>query len=248
MVSEASSIIKHCQRHMKQKPNTNLRDLLKNKKAKPRKLSKLSKTEQNRLAKLNAMLDELRRGENVQNRRLATWLAEVEYEGLESDWESQLQIREELNDKPDELKRYEDKLKKAIFNYSRAEGYSSKGKHSTAKKFYNSSESHCEGALEILQEIVDADASLHMWFDRGLDFGHGSLVDAQLGNLPRVITSRSLDRQTTDSRLMSKREVKIAAVEWAISALLAVDAVDNEERKEQESTKLKEFIQSPFLE
>jgi len=32
------------------------------------------------------MLDELRRGENVQNRRLATWLAEVEYESFDSDW------------------------------------------------------------------------------------------------------------------------------------------------------------------
>lgn len=232
---------------MHNKPNTNLRDLLKNKKAKTRKQSELSKTEQNRLAKLNLMLDELRRGENVQNRRLATWLTEVEYEGFESDWERQQQIREELNDKPDELKRYEYKLKKAIFNYSRAEGYSKKDKHSTAKKSYNSSESHCEGALEILQEIVAADASLQMWFDRGLDFGHGSLVDAQLGNLPRIVTSRSLDRQTTDCRLMSKREFKIAAVEWAMSALLAVDAVDNEERKEQENAKLREFIQSPFL-
>ena len=102
--------------------------------------------------------------------------------------------------------------------------------------------------MEILQEIVAADASIQMWFDRGLDFGHGSLVDAQLGNLPRVVTSRSSDRQTTDSRLMSKREVKIAAVEWAISALLAVESVDKEERKEQENAKLKEFIQSPFLE
>ena len=221
--------------------------LLNSKIAKTSKLSELSKTEQNRLAKLNAMLDALRRAENVQNRRLATWLTEDEYESFESDWDSQQQIREELNDKPDELKRYEDKLKKAIFNYSRAEGYSTKGKHSTAKKFYNSSESHCEDAWEILQEIVDADASLHMWFDRGLDFGHGSLVDAQLGNLPRVVTSRSLDRQTNDSRLMSKREVKIAALEWAISALLAVDAVDKKERKEQENAKLREFLQSPFL-
>ena len=50
-----------------------------NKKAKTRKLSELSKTEQNRLA----MLDELRRGENVQNRRLATWLTEDEYESFE---------------------------------------------------------------------------------------------------------------------------------------------------------------------
>jgi hypothetical protein len=89
---------------MQQKPNTKLRDLPKNKIAITRELSELPKTEQNRLAKLNLLLDELRRGVNVQNRRLATWLTEAECEGFESDWESQLQSREELNDKPDELK------------------------------------------------------------------------------------------------------------------------------------------------
>ena len=51
---------------MKQKPNTKLRDLPKNKKAKTRKLSQLSKTEQNRLAKLNAMLDEVRRWDDAE--------------------------------------------------------------------------------------------------------------------------------------------------------------------------------------
>ena len=85
-----------------------------------------------------------------------------------------------------------------------------------------------------------------MWFDRGLDFGHGSLVDAQLGNLPRVVTSRSQDRQSPDSRLMSKREVKIAALERAISALMAVGIKDTEERKERESAQLAEFLNSPF--
>ena len=78
---------------MQQKPNTNLRDLLKNKKAKTRKLSELSKTEQNRLARLNGMLYELRRGENVQNLRLAAWLTETEYGDFKSDVESQQQIR-----------------------------------------------------------------------------------------------------------------------------------------------------------
>ena len=78
---------------MQQKPNTKLRDLLKSKKAETRKQSELSKTEQNRLAKLNLVLDELRRGENVQN-WLATWLTKAEYEGFLSDWESQQQIRE----------------------------------------------------------------------------------------------------------------------------------------------------------
>ena len=87
-----------------------------------------------------------------------------------------------------------------------------------------------------------------MWFDRGLDFGHGSLVDAQLGDLPHVVTSRSSDRTTTNRRPVSKREVIIAAVEWAINASLARELVDIEERKEQENAKLNEFIRSPFLE
>ena len=69
---------------MRKLPNTKVQDLLKNKVAKTRTLSELSKIEQNSLAKLNAMLNELRRGVNVQNRRLATWLTEAEYEVLKA--------------------------------------------------------------------------------------------------------------------------------------------------------------------
>jgi len=36
------------------------------------------------LVKLNGKLDERTRGKNVQNRRMATWLTEEEYEGFES--------------------------------------------------------------------------------------------------------------------------------------------------------------------
>ena len=52
-----------------------------------------------------------------------------------------------------------------------------------------------------------------------LDFEHGSLVDAQLGNFPRVVTSRSIDRQNSDNRLLTKREVKIATVEMAVFSI-----------------------------
>ncbi|MDB2524495.1 hypothetical protein N9X35_04370 [Amylibacter sp.] len=234
--------------NLEERLGTNLKKIIKNRSLQLRKLSDLCKTEQNRLAKLNAMLDALIRAENVQNRRLATWLTEDEYERFESDWESQQQIREELKDKPDELRRYENKLHQATFNDNKAERFRKRGNKDKSTKFRNLSESHCEDALEILQEILDADASLQMWFDRGLDFGHGSLVDAQLGNLPRVVTSRSQDTQKTDNRLLSKREVKIATVEWAISAMLAVEPVDNEEQKQRESAQLAEFLQSPFLE
>ena len=53
---------------------------------------------------------------DVQNRRLATWLTDDKYTRFESDWESQQQIREELRDKPNELRRYENKLHQATFN------------------------------------------------------------------------------------------------------------------------------------
>ena len=79
----------------------------------------------------------------MQNRRLATWLTEAEYEGFESDWESQLQIREELKDKSDELKRYENKLHQATFNDSKAERFRKRGNKDKSIKFRNLSESQC---------------------------------------------------------------------------------------------------------
>ena len=205
----------------------------------------LSKKEQQRLAKLEGLLDRLIREKNVQNRQLATWMTDDEYESYESEWESQKKIREELKEKPNELKRYEDKLKQAIFNYSRAEGYSTKGNHITAKKFHNKSESFCEEALEILQELVHSDASIQQWFDRALDFDAGGDLGLTPVAMPRVITSRSLDKQSADMRVMSKREVKISIVEMAISRLRNAASKDT---NEQDKNKLAEFFNAPFAE
>ena len=142
--------------------NSNFRKFLNERieKANPRR--KLTAEETKRLAKLEAIAGKLKRGENVQNRQLQTWLSEEEYEQLEYEWQEQLELRSELKAKPSELKRYEEKLKQATFNYNRAEGYSSKGKHLTAKKFYNKNENLCEDALKILQEILHYDSSLHI--------------------------------------------------------------------------------------
>ena len=172
--------------------------------------------EAKRLAKLEAIADKLRRGENVQNRQLQTWLSEDEYGQLEYEWQEQLELRSELKAKPSDLKRYEEKLREATFNYNRAEGYSSKGKHFTAKKFYNKSESLCEDALEILQEILHYDSSLRVWFDRDISFEVGGELSADIVSLPRLVTSRSHEKLSDDSRLTSKQSVKLAVVERAI--------------------------------
>ena len=198
------------------KPSSNFRKLLQERieEANPRR--KLTVEEAKRLAKLETIADKIKRGENVQNRQLQTWLSEEEYEQLNYEWQEQLELRNELKDKPSDLKRYEEKLRVATFNYNRAEGYSSKGKHSTAKKFYNKSESLCEDALEILQEILHYDSNLRVWFDRDISFEMGGDLSADIVSLPRLVTSRSHEKLSDDSRLTSKQSVKLAVVERAI--------------------------------
>ena len=202
------------------KPSSNFRKLLQERiaKANPRR-TELTAEEKTKLAKLEGIVEKLKRGENVQNRQLQTWLSADEYAQVDIEWQEQLELREELKDKPSELKRYEEILKRAAFYYNRAEGYSSKGKHATAKTFYNKSESLCEDALEVLQEILHNDSSLRVWFDRDISFAVGESLSADVVSLPRLVTSRSNERLNNDSRLSSKQSVKLSVVKRAIDAI-----------------------------
>ena len=97
-----------------------------------------------------------------------------------------------------------------MFNYNRAEGYSSKGKHATAKTFYNNNESICEDALEMLQEIMHYDNSLRIWFDRDISFEFSSYLSSDIVCLPSLVTSRSNERLREDSRITTKQSVKLS--------------------------------------
>tara|TARA_B110000977_G_scaffold178747_1_gene236683 strand:- start:113 stop:364 length:252 start_codon:yes stop_codon:yes gene_type:complete len=66
---------------------------------------------------------------------------------------------------------------------------------------------------------------MQIWFDRNLDFGHGSLIDASLGNLPRLVTPSSIEKQREVSRLVKKIDLKISVVERAISSFVRDTAV-----------------------
>jgi len=198
------------------KPNSNFSQLVQERIEKSNPRRTLTAEEQKLLSKLEGIVNTLRRGENVQNRQLQAWLSADEYEQIAAEWDTQKHFREELKDNPDELKRYEDKLKEAIMMRNRSDAYHRKGKKSAAYKLDSKCESLCEDALEILQEIVAVDASLQIWFDRNLDFGHSSLIDASLGKLPRLVTSRRIYKQHSDSRVVKKLDVKLSVVERAI--------------------------------
>ena len=121
-------------------------------KAKPRRLE-LTKEEQPKLEKLNGILDTLRRGQNVQNRQLH-WLSDDEYAQIAAEWNTQKLFREELRDKPSELKRYKDKLKEAIMMRNRSDSFHRKGKNAAAYKLDSKCESLCEDSQRYFKKLL----------------------------------------------------------------------------------------------
>ena len=69
--------------------SSNFRKLLQERieKTNPRRI--LTTEESKRLSKLEAIADKLKRGENVQNRQLQTWLSEDEYAQVDIEWQAQ---------------------------------------------------------------------------------------------------------------------------------------------------------------
>ena len=60
------------------------------------------------------------------------------------------------------------------------------------------------------------DSSLRIWFDRDISFEVGGDLSADIVSLPRLVTSRSHEKLSDDSRLTSKQSVKLAVVEFFV--------------------------------
>ena len=171
-----------------------------------------------RRSKLELLLAQLKRGEPVHNRELKTWLGEQTFAEYCRECAEQCELRKELREKPLAVKEYEQRLKRALFVYNKAEGAGAKGRRDAAKNFYAQAEQLFERSLEYLQEQMADDPSLCIWFDRDTEWRAGGDVGIDPITVPRVVTSRSLDNRGGGilMRLMSKTELKIAAMERAI--------------------------------
>lgn len=187
-------------------------------------LRALTKKEVKRLKKLESYLSQLKCGKNVQNRTLKTWLDADEFDEIEEQWLEQKELRSGLKEKDDEIKEYEKLLQKGVFAYNRADGLSRKGNSSTAKKMLDEAEAIFEKALEYAQEIVASDPHLIIWFDREVESTpENNISSSSPSSMPRVITSRSLDRETSYIGITSKVENKISVLERAIDRIKYVD-------------------------
>jgi len=74
------------------KPSSNFRKLLQERLDKVNPRRKLANDETTKLSKLEGIAKKLRRGENVQNCHLQTWLSVDEYEQVDIEWQEQLEL------------------------------------------------------------------------------------------------------------------------------------------------------------
>jgi len=183
----------------------------------------MDKQSEKKRAKLKGLKHKLESDLHVQNHQLKRWLSDGEFKEMEDDWKFQQSLRDDLSSPPEEITEYKKRLHKVNLLYSRAENYSQQKRTATAEDMYHQSEVLAEELIEFLHEFLQTDQSLQMWFDRLPDENNRGLTPE---SLPQAITSRSRYNQGGGYLVIKKsnREVKIDAVERAITAL---DAIDN---------------------
>lgn len=199
--------------------------------------------ENKRHEKLKAMLTRLQAGRDVQNRDMKTWLGRAEYAAYEAAWQEQLKLRDELASKPEAVKQYEVRFRDARLLENRADGYATKGNLRQARAFRAKSEAAYERLLEFVQELVQADASLHEWFDRIPDTDAENAPSLIAECMPHVVSSRSLNRTIAHHRshsLKSKRDVKREALEAALGEYQDKQVVT--ENTDRDLTLLSDFL------
>ena len=208
-----------------------------------------------RKTRLIELLDRFRGGEDVAPRDIKAVLTEQQFVALQASWTEQQQLRADAVSKPAAVVEYEARLRKALFEYGKAEAYNvSKRRKKVVgndglradTRAYRRAETGFEKLIEYLEERVTADPSLCMWFDRQLVFGPEGNLGLSPQEVPRVVTSRSMDREGEGwlVGMRSKRAVKQAALEDALASVEADIALTEqiavriaEERAEEEQVR-----------
>lgn len=174
-------------------------------------------------------------------------------------WAEQKELR--AMEAPSEVKEYEQMLQEALMMYGRYEQFTvdkntKSGTYIERKKILeelsNKTDRLFEDAMERLEEIITADQTLRVWFDREIDFNFGSDLSIDPVGMPRVITSKSMDNLAKDEGMKrfgwkTKAEIRLEILKTALEEyekeeLTEEDVKAEIERNHQQSLKLKSLL------
>lgn len=174
-----------------------------------------------KLARINALIEAIFAKRTVRDGQLRSVLTDAQwsyYEELLQEIRHTVEI-DYADDTPAVLVRYNELLKRADFEYGKAERYAAKArycwkyKQSTITRTYENAESLYETALEYLQEQLETAerndyGTYHLitkWLDRDVVFGEFGNVSLSNVGVPRVRGSKSHNAQDAGLPKLSKR-------------------------------------------
>jgi hypothetical protein len=164
--------------------------------------------------KIKVLLKKLDNGKNVSKRDIANTLGDQALQEYEAEWQLEQDTRLKIEDKPQEIKDYEALLKRADFAEHRADGIKVSKRDKKDHRNRNSqvrlrdtAESLYEDALINAEEIITANPSYRIWFDRELDFTPNGDLHTSCCKVPRIVTSRS-PFKLNSVKALTKQDVK----------------------------------------
>ena len=165
-------------------------------------------------------------------------------------WAEQQELRK--IEVPSEVKEYEQMLQEAVMWHGRLDAYSGRnpkvGKVIVNRKkivddMKNKTDGLFERAYEKLQEIIGADKSLMVWFDRGIDFSFNTHLGIDPVRMPRVITSKSLENLSQGQFKTMHNWQTMAQVKLDVMALAFEELAKQERTAEEIEAELKQTQQ-----
>lgn len=187
-------------------------------------------------SRISELIEKLEAGEDVQARDIKTVLTAEQWQQYQAEWSRQKGYRDEP--KPHVISAYEKLLSKALLAYGRWDSYCQRRtaqasvKHALEQKQLAA----FERAAEYLTECYQADAAIQAWFDRSLE-RDSFAIDPD--SMPRVVTSRSLSNLSSGAvHVRTKRDIKLEALQQALSALSMPDRAEALAKSARERTAL----------
>lgn len=190
-----------------------------------------------RKTRLIELIARLHGNQDVAQRDLKNALTDAEYGAMQEAWADQKRLRLNAKEKPIAVVEYEARLKAALFEYAKAEALAPfstdrekipRDGSRADQRAYRRAETLLERLLEYIEEQLSVDPGLQSWFDRPLLFGAQGSISPSPSAMPRVVTSRSLDRLGSGrvAGTRSKREIKLEALELALQAVETREALE----------------------
>jgi hypothetical protein len=180
--------------------------------------------DEKRCKRIMVLINRLSSGEDVSRRSLARVLSPEQLANLDANWLTEKSTR---NQKPPQIKQYEEKLRIGLLHYSRTEQLSGKVSQYTSSKLSDRADGVLDAVIDYARELVDGDQSFLIWFDRDPRSG----CNTSPAGVPRIITSKSFENRATVKNFdTSKRDLKISALSDALE-LLQRNSLENIEHQ-----------------